>query len=127
VLDGWTRATTTPLPDAATLFGFLCCVEETDREPRILQATWAVLWRQLERPGEPPDLSTALAPLVQRALIAVQSDPDTGQPTRYRIHPGVAGAGRAVRGYAYSDRPPGPVLDARQVAGLWPQLMTALG
>ncbi len=30
-------------------------------------------------------------------------------------------------GYGYSDRPPGPALDSRQVAGLWPALMTALG
>ncbi len=30
-------------------------------------------------------------------------------------------------GYGYSDRPPGPALDSRQVAGLWPGLMTALG
>ena len=30
-------------------------------------------------------------------------------------------------GYGYSDRPPGPALDSRQVAGLWPDLMTALG
>jgi pimeloyl-ACP methyl ester carboxylesterase len=30
-------------------------------------------------------------------------------------------------GYGYSDRPRGPALDSRQVAGLWPDLMTALG
>ena len=32
-----------------------------------------------------------------------------------------------IPGFGYSDRPPGPVLDAVAVAGLWAQLMTILG
>ncbi|MDQ2707392.1 MAG: ATP-binding protein, partial [Actinomycetota bacterium] len=97
VLQGWTRATTRALPaDAATLFGFLCWVEEADRDRQILDATWPHLWRHLDRPGEPPDLDITLAPLIDQALVAAETDPDTGQVMRLRVHPGVADTGRAV-------------------------------
>ncbi|HEY0812260.1 MAG TPA: epoxide hydrolase [Pseudonocardia sp.] len=33
----------------------------------------------------------------------------------------------SIPGFGYSDRPTGPPLDSRQVAGLWSELMTALG
>ncbi|MDQ2707394.1 MAG: CHAT domain-containing protein [Actinomycetota bacterium] len=97
VLQGWTRATTRALSaDAATLFGFLCWVEEDDRMRFILDGNWADLWRRLDRPGEPADLDTALAPLTEQALVAAETDPDTGQVVRLRVHPGVADTGRAA-------------------------------
>jgi len=97
VLQGWTRSSTQALPeDAATLFGFLCCVEEDDREHHIIQAVWADLWQRLDRPGDPPDLETALVPLVEQALVSTEANPDTGQVVRLRIHPGVAEAGRTT-------------------------------
>jgi len=82
--------------DAATLFGFLCCVEEDDREHQIIQAVWAHLRQRLDRPGDPPDLDAALVPLVEQALVATEADPDTGQVVRLRIHPGVADTGRTT-------------------------------
>ncbi len=96
VLQGWTRATTRALPaDAATLFGLLCWVEEDDRDRSVLDGNWADLWRRLDRPGEPADLDTALAPLIEQALVAAETGPDTGQVVRFRVHPGVADTGRA--------------------------------
>ncbi|MBA2696295.1 MAG: hypothetical protein H0U62_10795, partial [Actinobacteria bacterium] len=95
VLQGWTRSATQALPeDAATLFGFLCCLEEDDRERQIIQAVWPHLWQRLDRPGDPPDLDVALVPLVEQALVATETDGGTGQPVRFRIHPGVADTGR---------------------------------
>jgi hypothetical protein len=44
--------------------------------------------------GGPPDPDTLLA----QALVAVDTDPDTGRPARYRLHPGIAEAGRASAG-----------------------------
>jgi hypothetical protein len=103
VLDGWTRATAAALPpDAAVLFGFLCCLEEDDREHQILQTVWPNLWRRLGRPGDPPHPDTLLppllAPLLAQALVAADTDPDTSRPARYRIHPGIAETGRASAG-----------------------------
>jgi hypothetical protein len=99
VLNGWTRAAAAALPpDAAVLFGFLCCLEEDDREHQVVEANWADLWRRLGQPGEPPDPDTLLAPLLAQALVAVDTDPDTGRPARYRIHPGIAETGRASAG-----------------------------
>jgi len=94
VLQGWTRSTTHALPeDAATLFGFLSCVEDDDRIRPVIDAVWADLWQRLDRPGDPPDLDTALDPLVEQALVGTEANPDTGQAVRFRIHPGVADTG----------------------------------
>jgi tetratricopeptide (TPR) repeat protein len=97
VLQGWTRATTTALPsDSAILFQFLCCLDENDRVRPVLDGNWADLWHRLEHAGAPPDLDTALAPLVEQALVATETAPDTGLAGRMRIHPGVADTGRAT-------------------------------
>jgi tetratricopeptide (TPR) repeat protein len=99
VLDGWTRATAAALPpDTATLFGFLCCLEEDDRIQPVVEGNWADLWQRLGQPGDPPDPDTLLAPLLAQALVAVDTDPDTGRPARCRIHPGIAETGRASAG-----------------------------
>ncbi len=99
VLQGWTRATATTLPDdAVTLFGLLCCVEEDDRVRPVVQMVWPQLWEQLQRPGKPPDLDTALAPLQAAALVAADHDPGTGQASAFRLHPGVADTGRSSAG-----------------------------
>jgi tetratricopeptide (TPR) repeat protein len=91
VLQGWTRATTANLPEASTVFlQFLACLEEEDRIRAVIDNNWAHLWRRLDRPGDPPDPETMVAPLVERALVAAELDPDTRKPYRYGIHPGVA-------------------------------------
>lgn len=56
----------------------------------------ADLWQRLGRPGDPPDLNTALGPLVAHGLLAAEAGPD--QPAMYRLHPEVAAAGRAAAG-----------------------------
>jgi tetratricopeptide (TPR) repeat protein len=95
VLQGWTRATTTALPpNSATLFEFLCRLEDDDRVRPVLDGNWARVWRRLGRTGDPPDLDTALVPLVEQALAAAETDPNTGHTVRWRIHPGVADTGR---------------------------------
>jgi hypothetical protein len=97
VLSDWTRSTTATLSEhAAMLFGMLCCTEDDDRIPPVLDASWADLWQRLGKPGQPPAWDTALTPLVDQALVAVETTPDTGQTARFRIHPGLAEAGRTT-------------------------------
>jgi hypothetical protein len=97
VLQGWTRATAAVLPpSSALLFGFLCCLEEDDRDRPVLDGNWADLWHRLGRADDPPDLDTALMPLIEQALVATETEPDTARAVRVRIHPGVADTGRAT-------------------------------
>lgn len=87
VLDQWTRTTITALsPDSASLFQFLCSLEQGDRGREVVAEIWA-LWHAFER-QEVPDLDRALAPLVHQALVAVSTN-------RYLIHPALATTGRS--------------------------------
>lgn len=98
VLSDWTRAAAGGLPQPATvLFQFLCALEEDDRRGGIVAQTWGELWARLEHPGQASDLHTALTPLVDYGLVAVESSHDQ-DPQRevYHLHPGVAEAGRAA-------------------------------
>jgi hypothetical protein len=97
VLQGWTRATTTTLPpDAVLLLEFLSGAEEDDRVRPVLDANWGGVWRRLGRAGEPPELEPLLAVLVARALVAPDTDPDSGAVVGWRMHPGVAETTRAA-------------------------------
>ena len=103
-LATWTGTTLTALPEAARLLAqFLACVEDGDRQPGIIEATWPELWRRLGRPGDPPDPGPLLEVLAAGALIQPEYPPaaDGAQqsaarpamtPVMYRIHPGVAAA-----------------------------------
>jgi tetratricopeptide (TPR) repeat protein len=103
-LATWTGTTLAALPEAARLLAqFLACLEDDDRRPGIIEATWPELWRRLGRPGDPPDPGPLLQVLAAAALIqpeyppaadgAQQSAPGTAvAPARYRMHPGVAAA-----------------------------------
>ncbi|MCA1706315.1 MAG: ATP-binding protein, partial [Actinobacteria bacterium] len=89
-----TVAATLPTP-ARLLLQVLCRMEETDRSTAVVGVNWAVLWRRLDQPGQPPPLASSVAPLVTAALIATDpiNDPtDPNESVRYRIHPGVVGA-----------------------------------
>jgi tetratricopeptide (TPR) repeat protein len=93
-LGDWTRQATTALPGgAALLFGVLCCLEDADRVESVVDAVWPGVLEELGQAGEPPVLTMALAPLVERGLVATEAD-----PVGYRVHPGVAEAGRAQAG-----------------------------
>jgi tetratricopeptide (TPR) repeat protein len=82
------------------LFGVLCCLEDADRQALVVERVWPVLWRELGAAGDPPPTAAvALAPLVGRGLVAVEGD----QPA-YRVHPGVAEAGRAQAGGRVQER-----------------------
>lgn len=113
VLQGWTQAATTTLPSrSGLLFQLLCCLEEPDRVPAVVEAVWPQLWQQLHptahTDADPsalpppaaaetvPDLGDTLAPLVRQALVAVDVDPDSGAVVGLRIHPGVADTGRTT-------------------------------
>jgi len=117
-LADWTHGLAATLPAAARmLFGLLCCLEEGDRQSGVVGPVWPELWKKLPSPtasqpaptesggGEQaPDLSAALAALTRCGLVEEarweQAD-DLGSP--YRLHPGVAEAGRAAAGAGFQE------------------------
>jgi hypothetical protein len=95
VLDAWTRGTAGDLPAApATMFAFLCGLEENDRDPVVIGNTWGPLWQRIH-PGAAPDPAGPLAVLTGNALVAAERD-RAGEVAAYRIHPAVAMTGRAL-------------------------------
>lgn len=91
-LTNWTQGVSAALPPASrTLFHFLCCLEEGDRQSWILEANWSDLWRRLELEGETPELAATLAPLTAAGLVEVR--PVGENAFLYNLHPGVAEAG----------------------------------
>jgi len=114
-LNTWTTGVTARLPAASrTLFGFLCALEENDRQSGIVAAVWPDLWQRLALPAPPPALATTLTPLVEAALVEpVTIDEDV---TRYHLHPGVAECGRSAAGPALgaaTDQALGDLWEAR--------------
>jgi hypothetical protein len=94
VLGDWTRQAAQILPPTAVvLFGMLCCLEDPDRTQPVVEPVWPMVWQQLGQPDAPPALSAALMPLVEAGLVAAEGD-----PVGYRIHSGVAEAGREHAG-----------------------------
>ena len=71
VLQGWTRDTTTTLPEAPAMFlRLLCCLEDDDRIAPVIGGNWADVWRRLQLRGDPPPLEASLwTPLAERALV----------------------------------------------------------
>jgi len=100
VLAGWTRGAAAALPEGArVLLWVLCALEEADRWRLVLERVWSLLWRRLDRPGQPPVLEEALAPLVTRALVQLEHQGE--DQAHYRVHPGVAEAARQDAGEAF--------------------------
>jgi tetratricopeptide (TPR) repeat protein len=107
-LTGWTVTALGVLPAAARLMAeFVACLEDGDRQSGLIEATWAQLWEQLGRPGDPPAPGPLLAALAAAAL--AEAVPVTGQGDQasagdqaalvaYRLHPGVAAAVVAAAG-----------------------------
>ena len=90
-LATWTRSIGDTLdPAARTLFHFLCCLEEPDRESDVARPIWPGLSKKLQLPGAQPDLEPLLAILRSVALI--------DGVEQYRVHPGVAEAARNQAG-----------------------------
>ncbi|MFT7834935.1 CHAT domain-containing protein [Saccharothrix sp. BKS2] len=84
VVKGWTLATAAALPPGSRLFfQFLCCLEDDDRIPLVIERCWLLV---LE--GMPP-IEDPVRPLVEHALVTVARGSG-----RHGIHPGVAEAGR---------------------------------
>ncbi|HXL90601.1 MAG TPA: CHAT domain-containing protein [Streptosporangiaceae bacterium] len=94
-LGGWTvNALEVLAPEARLMAWFVACLEDGDRRSDVIEATWAGLWEQLGRPGDPPAPGPLLAVLAAAALI----QPGDGTPVTYRVHPGVAAAIAAAAG-----------------------------
>jgi tetratricopeptide (TPR) repeat protein len=93
VLAEWTASISqTVSTNARTLFHFLCCLEEADREEFVIDAVWPKLQN---RDGEEADVRAGLLKeLITSALVNENAAKKT-------IHPGVAEAGRAQAGAAF--------------------------
>src|SRR5215472_2241290 len=98
ILGSWTRQVADGLPQPAhVMFGLLCCLEEPDRIPIVIEGNWADLWQRLTLPGDPLAMAAALEPLTSQGLAATVTDSD-GDLAGFVVHPGVAAAGRAQAG-----------------------------
>ncbi|MFH8772159.1 MULTISPECIES: CHAT domain-containing protein [unclassified Streptomyces] len=96
VLSTWTRATAQRLPAASgALFTLLAGLEDDDRNPVVVDVLWPLLWSELGHPDPPPPIDVAVGPLLEQALVVVDTNPDTNEVARYRIHPGVAETARS--------------------------------
>jgi len=99
ILGAWTRAVTATLTDGErTLFSFLCCLEEGDRERFVIEPIWPHLWEQLGIDSQTPDLDRTLEAVAAQGLVAVLRGPES-----CAIHPGVAAAGREQAGEQFGD------------------------
>ncbi len=93
VLAGWTRSIAAALPAAAgRLFEAVCGLEDGDRRQDLLGLAWPKLSQALGQAGDAPALDPLITALDACGLIAVE--PRENQPATYRLHPGVAAAGR---------------------------------
>ena len=107
-LSRWTASALSVLsPEARLMAEFMACLEDSDRLSFVIDATWANLWRRLDRVPDPPDPAPLLAALAAAALVQpealvvtepgqpvthVPSDRVPPVPVAYRVHPGVAAA-----------------------------------
>lgn len=93
VLAGWTRSIAATLPAAAArLFEVVCGMEDGDRRQDLLGLAWPKLWQALGQAGDAPALDALITALAACGLIAVEAREN--QPATYRLHPGVAAAGK---------------------------------
>lgn len=107
IFTAWTITVAATMPTAARLLlQVLCRMAEGDRNTATIEANWPAVWRRLDHSGEPPSVSSTVAPLTSVALIATDH-------VRFRIHPGVAQAIHAAT--------PEPVTAAvdEQLAAWW--------
>jgi len=104
-LADWTNGLAATLPEAArTLFWLLCCLEEGDQHGGAVGPVWPNLWKRMELPGEAPDWKAALAALTRCGLVEQTQVESEGQSVQFfRLHPGVAEAGRATAGAALQE------------------------
>jgi CHAT domain/NB-ARC domain len=113
VLAAWTQVVTSTLePGERTLFWFLCCLEEPDRERAVLERNWADLWVRLGQDGELPVLDQAITAIIAKGLVAVRVGTNSGGAS-YPMHPGVSAAARVQAGNPFQD-----AVDAN-AAGYW--------
>jgi hypothetical protein len=124
VLGQWSSTIATTLPEPTrVLFHFLCCLEEEDRQEAIVRDNWGDLWKRLEQPGEPPDLATHVGLLRSVGLVDVRptgkaGDGSSENQDEYRVHPGVAEAGRTDAGEAFQ-----AAVD-RELTAFWRAVLT---
>ncbi|MFI6564043.1 CHAT domain-containing protein [Streptomyces sp. NPDC050534] len=96
VLATWTRATAQRLPAASgVLFTLLAGLEDDDRTSIVVEKLWPLLWPELGHPDPAPPIDVAVGPLLEQALVAVDTNPSMNEVARYRIHPGVAETARS--------------------------------
>jgi hypothetical protein len=127
-LSTWTASALAALTPAERLMaGFLACLEEDDRRPPVIDATWPGTWRRLNRRrrprwlsrlsrlsrlARPPAQAPLLAALAGAALVEADRSPGARNASgaghqqempAYRMHPGVAAAIQAAVGPSVRD------------------------
>ena len=103
VLTTWTAAVTETLaPDQRTAFWLLCCLEEADREERVVADSWTPLWEQMGRDGPSLGHDQALDAVTGHGLAARRGGA-SGALTSYAVHPAIAAAGRHQVGAPFQE------------------------
>ena len=111
-LSAWTRSIAESLPaEPRTLFYFLCCLEEEDREEAIVATVWPHFWQRFGRKSDAPAIKPCLERLRAVGLADIASA--EREALVYRIHPGVGEAARDHAGKPYQ------AAADREMAGFW--------
>jgi tetratricopeptide (TPR) repeat protein len=98
-LRDWSTGIAGTLPETArTLFHFVCAIEESDRNSRVIKSNWSDLLKRLGRPEAENDVSELLATLVAAGLVEKKAESTDNKQFGISIHPGVAEAGRVEAG-----------------------------
>jgi hypothetical protein len=103
VLARWTQEVANGLSEAARVFfWFLAALEETDRSGsnvgRLVEETWAEVWRRAKFPGDPPDAEPLMGVLGDQALIEMDRKSRDGRVMGCRVHPLVAATAKKQAG-----------------------------
>lgn len=94
ILERWTHGIAATLPEDSRLaFQVLCCLEPNDRRLDLSGLAMSIIWKDLERTGDPPDPGPTFVSIAAQGLIDIET---RGEVEIYKAHPAVEEAERKV-------------------------------